>query len=375
MSNKSAKLRYQKTYKGIRIDIIASTEDELEEKVRKKKNAIDDGETFGSNMLVRVWADKWLTTYKLNVVSNNNYRQYETNLRLHILPLIGNKRLTDVKQYDLQAVLNGCKQYSRSHQVHIKNAITGMFRSAFQNGLIHTDPSANLKVANKSAVYDTGESGHRSLTDAEAEQMLRHADEHYAGILFKIAYYCGLRPEEICALSADSFVLTQGRESINVKYAIERRTRIVKTPKTKSSVRAVPIPAVLVPDVKKLVKENKGKRFIFTTADGRPMDTDDVCRWWRFFRNHIDRAEGAKTYNSKIIEHAFADDLTPYDLRHTFCTNLQRAGVPINVAKVLMGHSSIEVTAKIYTHHTEDMTDDARAKMSKFAGFNAENNV
>ena len=45
-----------------------------------------------------------------------------------------------------------------------------------------------------------------------------------------------------------------------------------------------------------------------------------------------------------------ADDLTPYCLRHTFCTDLQRAGVSINVAKELMGHADIQTTANIYTH-------------------------
>lgn len=59
---------------------------------------------------------------------------------------------------------------------------------------------------------------------------------------------------------------------------------------------------------------------------------------------------GAKVYRNQIIESKLSDDLTPYCLRHTFCTDLQKAGVPINVAKELMGHSDISITANIYTH-------------------------
>lgn len=59
---------------------------------------------------------------------------------------------------------------------------------------------------------------------------------------------------------------------------------------------------------------------------------------------------GAKLYRNKIIESKVAEDLTPYCLRHTFCTDLQKAGVPINVAKELMGHADIQTTANIYTH-------------------------
>ena len=59
---------------------------------------------------------------------------------------------------------------------------------------------------------------------------------------------------------------------------------------------------------------------------------------------------GAKVYRNKIVESVVAPDLTPYCLRHTFCTDLQRAGVVFNVAKELMGHSDVSVTANIYTH-------------------------
>lgn len=375
-----AEFRYQKNYKGIRIDLTAKTADELEEKVRRRKNEIDAGEQLGAEAgtLVRVWANKWLTTYKIHDVSTRNYEQYEANLRLHVLPAIGGKLLSDVRQYDLQEILNKKTKYSRSHIIHIKNAITGMFGSAYENGLIRVNPALNLKIPGKGNKYLAGPasassadqtSGHRSLTDKESEQLLRHAGDHYAGTFFKIIYYTGLRPEEVCALTPASFELKKGKEAVSVTAAVENGTRAVKVPKTKAGIRTVPIPEIFVPEIKKLVAAAKKekKRFIFSTADGRPMDTDDACRWWRFFRNYIDRKEGAKTDHNKIVEHVFAEDLTPYDLRHTFCTNLQRAGVPLNVAKVLMGHEKVETTAKIYTHHTDDMTDDARKKMTAFS--------
>ena len=37
-------------------------------------------------------------------------------------------------------------------------------------------------------------------------------------------------------------------------------------------------------------------------------------------------------------------------LRHTFCTNLQRAGIDIKSLQYLMGHSSASVTLDVYTH-------------------------
>lgn len=65
-----------------------------------------------------------------------------------------------------------------------------------------------------------------------------------------------------------------------------------------------------------------------------------------------------------VIATSPADDLCPYCLRHTYGTDLQDAGVPINVAKYLMGHSDISVTANIYTATTDDAIESARQQIN-----------
>lgn len=57
----------------------------------------------------------------------------------------------------------------------------------------------------------------------------------------------------------------------------------------------------------------------------------------------------------------------PYLLRHTFCTDCQAAGVPLNVAKELMGHSDISVTAKIYTHMVDEVFEQNRKRLAEYA--------
>ena len=43
-------------------------------------------------------------------------------------------------------------------------------------------------------------------------------------------------------------------------------------------------------------------------------------------------------------------DLDFHSLRQTFCTKLALAGVHITVARKMMRHSTVELTAKFYTH-------------------------
>ena len=89
-----------------------------------------------------------------------------------------------------------------------------------------------------------------------------------------------------------------------------------------------------------------------------------AVRVWEGFARALDLGMGAKTRGGEIVQHALAPDLTPYCLRHTFCTDLQRAGVPINVAKELMGHANISVTANIYTHRDQKVLHSNMAKLA-----------
>ena len=58
-----------------------------------------------------------------------------------------------------------------------------------------------------------------------------------------------------------------------------------------------------------------------------------------------------------------ADDFVPYCLRHTYCTDLQKAGVDVRTAQKLMGHADISTTANIYTHQDDEALIAAAEKM------------
>ncbi|WP_417184155.1 tyrosine-type recombinase/integrase [Agathobaculum sp.] len=54
-------------------------------------------------------------------------------------------------------------------------------------------------------------------------------------------------------------------------------------------------------------------------------------------------------------------------MRHTYATDLQSAGVPLNVAKDLLGHQSIAMTSHIYTHLSDEAFTNASLKVLSFA--------
>lgn len=79
---------------------------------------------------------------------------------------------------------------------------------------------------------------------------------------------------------------------------------------------------------------------------------------------------GCRTYRNKLLPpYPLQEPCRLYDLRHTYCTNLEAHGVPISIASRLMGHSDISITAQIYTHENDKSIEIARALINGKADF------
>lgn len=67
-----------------------------------------------------------------------------------------------------------------------------------------------------------------------------------------------------------------------------------------------------------------------------------------------DLTAGAKTYRNAVVNHVIDQSITPHYLRHTYATQLYRAGYDLKTAQYLLGHSDIRTTANIYSHIEND---------------------
>ena len=65
-----------------------------------------------------------------------------------------------------------------------------------------------------------------------------------------------------------------------------------------------------------------------------------------------------KKYN-KCHEEPLPKITTPHTMRHTFCTNVQQAGLDVKSLQYLMGHSNASVTLDVYTHSSFDSVERA----------------
>ena len=317
-------------YNGRKYEATGKTELEAMTKLAEKLAAAKRGEeTVSGAMTVNAWYKQWLELYKKpKGLTEKSLKMYDEKYNGYIRPAVGHMKLRDVKDVHLQKVLNTQAGKSASHVKKLRMVMMEMFKRARQSRLIPYDPAELLELPN----YTEGK--RRSITEEERAAILAVAETHRAGLWVLTLLYTGMRPGETAALNwAD---VDFDHNEIHVHAAKESGTRAIKGPKTESGIRNIPIHAALLPRL----KAARGKPFepVFPTRDGTIQNESAQRRAWNSFCKEMQKI------------YPVASDLTPYCLRHTFCTDLQRAGVPLNVAKELMGHSDIQMTANIYTH-------------------------
>ena len=338
----------------------SKTQKEADKKADLKLKALENGEIgISKNMSVSRFCYEWLNTYKKGSVIEKTYKDYKRKIDNLIIPEIGNMQLKNVRDIHLQKILNKRAGNSFSDVKGVRIVIQAIFKQARISRLIPFDPAEELKMPKTAPQIKR-----RSITDHEREWIFKIAETHHAGLWVRTVLNTGIRPPgEIIALNAIDINIT--RKTLSVRQAKESGSNSIKAPKTDAGVREIPIPDTLLSDLAEAIKGKKPYDPVFTqkTNDRRHTESSLRKSWLNFLRT-MDIAMGAPVKNHKILKSIIAPDLCPYYLRHTYCTDLEIAGVPINVACRLMGHSDISVTAKIYTHGAEKTLQAAADKIN-----------
>ena len=185
-------------------------------------------------------------------------------------------------------------------------------------------------------------------TDLQLEQIEAASRGWRLRFMIFIGKYTGLRISEMLGLKYSDF--SDGFLKLRRQYY-----RGEETPPKYNSVRDIPLHPVLLQELadhKRMHQQEMKERgykseYVFTTVNGFPFDDSSVRHQFEHFysRNGID-PQSFHTY------------------RHTFCTNMVKAGVPLQIASKLMGHKNIETTAKYYTFVSQQEQIDAIGKLT-----------
>lgn len=314
-----------------------------------------------SKITVSEWMEIWLKEYRINAVKPKTYSNNECCIRVHIIPNIGDYALKDLKNEIIQRFVNDLSKQNRSDgrlELIYRTLKMGLDQ-AVSNEMLSKNPALNIKLPKS----ETREA--RVLTLEEQERIVREAPLHANGEIFILMLYTGLRIGEAAILTWDdidfeekmiSVNKTQERQKITKDGEIRRQLSI-STPKTKSSIRRVP----MIPKLAKImeflkIQNEKNKlllgeefnpqNFVFCSPSGSMMDIG--CFWGSLRR---------------ITNKLGIEGVHPHTLRHTFATRGAEQGIDLKVMQTLLGHASLNMTANIYTHVSDEQKQLNMAKL------------
>lgn len=278
------------------------------------------------------WAGRWLTTYKQPNVRPNTYlNSYLTPTRNHLIPYFGKAKLMDIRPADIQLFYKEvCSNFSHSQVHKLTLCLNGIFESAINNDLLLRSPMRGVIIPSGRLPDEK-----RTYTREQADAIKAFAAGHPYGLDIILLLELGLRRGELLGLRWEDVDLQQRTITIRRSVYLDHNQVCVGTPKTRTSIRVLPISEQLAGYL--TVKAAAG--YLLPNRKGEPFSPDNWdARRYRVFMDDLQAAAPE------------LPALNPHELRHTCGTLLYQQTHDIFAVSKFLGHADIAITSKIYVH-------------------------
>lgn len=273
---------------------------------------------------------------KKQYVKKSSYSAYMLLIENHLLPTFGN--LDEVVEADVQGFV-------------LAKLDEGLSQKTIKDILIVLKMILKFGMKNKVLDYqqfdiqfptERENNGIEVLSKSNQRKIMNYVQEHFTfkSLGIYICLSAGIRIGEICALTWDDIDTDTGvihiRKTIQRIYIIdntERRTELIlDSPKTKNSIRDIPMSRELLKMLKP-IKRIMNNSFYVLTNDMKPTEP-------RTYRN----------YYKRLMKELDMPELKFHGLRHSFATRCIESNCDYKTVSVLLGHSNISTTLNLYVH-------------------------
>lgn len=290
-------------------------------------------------------------TDKKQYVKKSTFSAYVLLIENHLLPVFGS--LQEIEEQQVQKFV-----FQKLEQ--------GLSQKSIKDILIVLKMVLKFGAKNKWISYEpfeiqyptVRESQHvEVLSKTHQKKVMNYIQEHFTfrNLGVYICLSSGMRIGEICALTWEDIDTDNGiihvRKTIQRIYVIEdgkRRTELLlDSPKTKNSIREIPMSRDLLRMLKPF-KKIVNPDFFVLTNDAKPTEP-------RTYRS----------YYKNLMKYLEIPEIKFHGLRHSFATRCIESNCDYKTVSVLLGHSNISTTLNLYVHPNMEQKKKAIEQMFK----------
>ena len=305
--------------------------------------------------------NNWLTNTKLRVKAST-FSHYHNQVKKHILPYLGkykaSKISTELIEQWINHLLNPKEEGASRLAPKAVEDILILVKNIMKFGKCYTHLDLHrikIKKEDKNPIV---------LTKQEQARLHRFlvTDIDYIKMGVLLSLHIGIRIGELCALKSNNIdpeekiihiERTLQRIQITDENAVKKTKIMITVPKSKRSIRDIPMPIFLLPILRKIKYKPNCFLLTGTTQYMEP----------RSLYNHY----------KKYLQQSGVGDYKFHALRHTFSTNYIEAGFDVKSLSEILGHSNVRITLEKYVHSSSDLKRKNIEKLvEKLSGFPSE---
>ncbi|NFN03468.1 site-specific integrase [Clostridium botulinum] len=302
----------------------------------------------------------WLWNIKRQALKPSTFEKWEGIYRNYIKPHKGlnNIKLIDVDTMHLQKISNQLLKTHTVSQVKTMNSCLGnCFRYAKSINKIKYNPVEGLIYPKNHEVLEEKDN---YISEEDQKDLIKALDGDKLEGIILIGLMCGLRLGEAMALQVNDidfnnmnikitksvkYVWT-GEKDKNGKKIYENRVTI---PKTKKSIREVPLPSMLKPILRNLIKKNMELKLKYGE-----LFLDNNLLFCKDNGDYIDNKKPNRHLKIALKNARITTEIHYHSLRHIFITNCLSKDINPRTVMDWVGHSDIKMTMLVYAEINKD---------------------
>ncbi|GGS38223.1 tyrosine-type recombinase/integrase [Deinococcus knuensis] len=332
--------RHPGTGRLTRRTVYGKTQKDVHAKLQGLKKAQAEGTLRAPDRTtLKDWSAEYLQNAKGRLKAGT-YQSYELNIRLYVLPHLGNIRLEKLTARDVTHMINALAEQKgvRTSQ-YARMLVSLMLNYAVALDVIPRNVAKNTKppkAERKEMLF---------WEPPEIRTFLQHVKGHRLESLFHLALSTGMRKAELLGLRWSDL----NGDTLSIRQTVVRiaYTPTIQTPKTDAGTRDIILDPTTLTHLQARRADWETERdlaaqtgtpwpdhdLIYPDRNGQPLMPWRIDHHWRALRDSC--------------------PVTPirfHDLRHTYATLAIASGMDVRMLAERLGHADASITLKVYSH-------------------------